>query len=104
MASTRSTERLVLTMPPDPHLSRLARLAVLHFLRHNGAGAGVARSGARAVQQRCEAWMRSVAARRGRGSMSLILTSGPRRVEVTGVIGPGRVRRSLFRFQRPQHP
>lgn len=47
-----SHDRLVLTLPPEPALARLTRLATLHFLRQQGVKAGEARSKARSVESR----------------------------------------------------
>ena len=47
-----SHDRLVLTLPAEPALARLTRLATLHFLRQQGVKAGEARSKARSVESR----------------------------------------------------
>ena len=54
-------ETLILTLPPDPALARLTRLATLHFLRQNGVKALDARRKARAVEQRSKALLRTAA-------------------------------------------
>lgn len=49
--AARRRETLLLSLPPDPGLARLARLVALHFFRQNGLRAGVARSGADKVER-----------------------------------------------------
>lgn len=99
----RRQERLVVTLPPDPGLARLARRVAQHFLRQQGLGAAAARKGARAVERRCRRILEAAAAAaRSRRPLVLVLTStgpflevlGPRRASGTG--------RRLCRFQRPQ--
>lgn len=97
----RVSERLVLTLPLDPRLCRLARLVTLHFLRHNGVASAAARRGARSVQERCAAWARGAPRARGDGSLAVVLTTGPRTLEIDGAIGARGPRRSLFRCPRP---
>ncbi|HKQ97961.1 MAG TPA: hypothetical protein VJV75_08805, partial [Candidatus Polarisedimenticolia bacterium] len=47
-----SGDRLVLTLPPEPSLARLTRLATLHFLKQQGVGPGEARERAKSVETR----------------------------------------------------
>ena len=90
-----SHDRLVLTLPPEPALARLTRLATLHFLRQQGVKAGEARSKARSVESRARIVLTRVrkagtaAARRRRPSpplstapLSITMTSRARACEV----------------------
>jgi hypothetical protein len=65
-----SRDRLVLTLPPEPALARLTRLATLHFLRQAGVTAAEARVRARSVESRARVVLdrvRKAAAAAGRG-------------------------------------
>ena len=89
---TARTEKLVLSLPPDPGLARLVRLATLHFLRQNGVRAMEARRSARSVEQRSKAVLKAAAdaARRGNAHLDLVLTSGTRSIQVVIRRGNGR--------------
>jgi hypothetical protein len=97
-------ERLTLTLPADPALSRLIRLVVLHFLRHNGVGAAAARRGARTVEGKCAPWLRALASRRGRNTLSIALAAGARILAVDGESKAPRARRRLLRAARRPSP
>ncbi len=107
--SRHDRESIVLTLPADPRLARLARLVTLHFLRQNGVRAFESRRKARLVGNRCRvllgaggaarAGARGRARRAGVGSFVLTLTSGVEVLEVTGRRGDGL--RRLVRLRRP---
>ena len=78
-------ETLVLTLPPDPALARLTRLATLHFLRQNGVRAMAARRGARAVERQAKALLRPSSRPNGRtqgAPLDLVLTAGASTLDV----------------------
>ncbi len=95
------SEKLVLSLPPDPALARLTRLATLHFLRQNGIKALEARRRARAVEQRSKTLLRTAALRPSRGGvpLDLVLTSGTKKLEVVLRRGTGRMA-SLLQVRR----
>ena len=66
-----SRDRLVLTLPPEPALARLTRLATLHFLKQQGVAAGEARLRARSVETRARVALgrkrRAATGKAGRG-------------------------------------
>jgi hypothetical protein len=84
-------EILTLTLPLDPRLARLGRLVTLHFLRHNGIAAGVARSRALRVEAACRHLLRGRAGARGaRGAVLLRMVAHGSALEVTGRAAGGR--------------
>lgn len=101
--AARRRETLVLSMPTDPGLARLARLVALHFFRQNGLGMGVSRSGATKVERGWRAVVRQPPGARqalsgGRGSM--IFLAGAKALEVFWR-RPGGGERRLARLERP---
>lgn len=94
-------EKLVLSLPPDPALARLTRLATLHFLRQNGVKALEARRKARAVEQRSRTLLRT-AARAKKGStaaLDFVLTRRVKNLEVVLRRGTSR-KASLLQVKR----
>jgi hypothetical protein len=77
-------EKLILSLPPDPGLARLTRLATLHFLRQNGVKALDARRKARVVEERSKALLRTAAkaGRRNHATLDFVLTRRVRNLEV----------------------
>lgn len=77
-------EKLILSIPPDPGLARLARLATLHFLRQNGVKALDARRKARTVEQRSKTLLRTAAKakRRSPAALDFVLTRRVKKLEV----------------------
>jgi hypothetical protein len=94
-------EKLILSLPPDPALARLTRLATLHFLRQNGVKALDARRKARAVEQRSKTLLRT-AARAKKPSKALfdfVLTRRAKNLEVILRRGTSR-KASLLQVKR----
>jgi len=94
-------ETLVLSLPPDPALARLTRLATLHFLRQNGVKALDARRKARAVEERSKTLLRT-AAKAGKRSPALVdfvLTRGVKNLKVVLRRGSSRAA-SLLQLSR----
>lgn len=77
-------EQLILSLPPDPALARLTRLATLHFLRHNGVKALDARRQARAVERRSKMLLRTAAkaVRTGSSTLDFVLIRRVKNLEV----------------------
>ena len=94
-------EKLILSLPPDPALARLTRLATLHFLRQNGVKALDARRKARAVEQRSKALLRSAAraGRRDDATCDFVLTRRVKNLEVVLRRGTSRAA-SLLQVKR----
>jgi hypothetical protein len=94
-------EKLVLSLPPDPGLARLTRLATLHFLRQNGIKALEARRKARAVEQRSRTLLRSAAqtSRRSTAPLDFVLTSRVKDLEIVLRRGTSRAA-SLLQVKR----
>ena len=94
-------EKLVLSLPPDPGLARLTRLATLHFLRQNGVKPLDARRQARTVEQRSKRLLRAAAKakRRGGTSLDFVLTSRVKNLEVVLRRGKSRTA-SLLQVKR----
>lgn len=93
---------LVLTLPGEPALARLARLVASHFLRQNGVKAAAARRGALAVEKGFRTLLRA-AARSGRSGRALVLVLQPHPafLEVIGrARGGPKIR--LLRMVRPR--
>lgn len=100
-------ECLVLTMPPDPGLARVARLVSLHFFRQNGVRAPASRRQAGLVEARCRVLLRAPAGPRRRalasgGGPHLVMTlvSGHGALEVRIKRSDGSGRRCLLRLER----
>ncbi|MBI1950198.1 MAG: hypothetical protein HYS34_02395 [Acidobacteria bacterium] len=95
-------EALVLTLPGEPALARLARLVTSHFLRQNGVRAAAARRGALAVEKGFRRLIRA-ASRSGRGGRALVLVLQPLPafLEVVGRAAGGPKTR-LLRLVRPR--
>ena len=102
--TARRHETLVLSLPADPELARLARLVSSHFFRQNGLTVAAARRGADAVERRCRPILRAAArkARRGRAAFVLVLRPQRATLEVIGRAGGG-PGTCLLRLARP-HP
>ena len=80
-----SRETLVLTLPPDPSLARLTRLATLHFLLQNGVKVMAAQRRARDVERRARTMLRAASDRAPKGQgedLDLVLTRGSETLEV----------------------
>jgi hypothetical protein len=92
-------EKLVLSLPPDPGLARLTRLATLHFLRQNGVKPLDARRKARTVEQRSKRLLRAAAKRRGDACLDFVLTSRVKNLEVVLRRGTSRTA-SLLQVKR----
>jgi hypothetical protein len=99
----RRQERIIVTLPPDPGLARLARRVAQYFLRQNGLGTVAARRGALSVERRCRSVLKLAATRAGSPHpVVFVLASGERVLEVlaprraSGDAGP------LCRFERPR--
>ncbi len=92
-------DRLILTLPSDPRLAPLTRLVTLHFLRQNGVGVVKARIGARTVEKRCRASLRT--ARRTASALVLVLTAGARAVEASDRSGTRGHGSRILRLERP---
>ncbi len=93
-------EKLVLSLPPDPGLARLTRLATLHFLRQNGVKPLDARRQARTVEQRSKRLLRAAAkAKRRHTSLDFVLTSRVKNLEVVLRRGKSRTA-SLLQVKR----
>jgi len=82
----RRRETLMLSLPADPALARLARLVSSHFFRQNGLTAAAARRGARAVEKRCRPILRAAARGAPRRGPALVLVLRPQSamLEVVG--------------------
>ena len=102
-----SPRPLALTIPPDPALSRLARLAALHFLRQNGLKVMTARRAARAVERRCRTLLRAARRSRGAGAgrpVTLLLAADGEFLVVRVRPGAARATSPLVRIRRPPAP
>jgi len=86
VVTARRRDTLVLTLPADPALARLARLVSSHFFRQNGLTAAAAHRGAKAVEKRCRPILRAAARRERRGRAALVLVLRPQTaiLEVVG--------------------
>jgi hypothetical protein len=95
-------QTLVLSLPADPELARLARLVSTHFFRQHGLTAAAARRQAAAVERRCRPILRAAARRARRGRAALVLVLRPQRatLEVIGRAG-GEPGAFLLRIVRP---
>lgn len=99
----RRQEKIIVTLPADPGLARLARRVAQYFLRQHGLGLSAARRGALSVERRCRSVLRSAAARSGSPRpVVFVLATGER---VLDVLGPRRASGDagpLCRFERPR--
>ncbi len=109
---TSRRETLVLTLPSDPSLARLARLVSLHFFRQNGARMLESRRAARVVEARCRELLRAPGAGKvqtapgaeAEGCLVLTLVSRARALEAIGRRNGGPGRSHLVRLERPRRP
>lgn len=99
----RRQERMVVTLPPDPGLARLARRVAQYFFRQNGMGTAAARRGALSVEKHCRRILESAAATaRSPRPVVFVLASRERVLEILGPRRASGNSGSLCRFQRPR--
>lgn len=99
-------EDVVLTLPPDPGLARLARLATLHFLRGNGVSVMEARRCARTVEERSRVALSEASRSQGKRAeapLDLVLITGTGVLEAVLRRGPARRATVLVRVPRSSH-
>jgi len=105
IVSSRPAEQIVLTLPPDPTLTPLIRLATAHFLRLSGLTFGRARQLAWTVVRECRADLRRDGRRgteRRRGRVALALRATADLCEAAIRSDRGRAWRSVLRIPAPR--
>ena len=101
-------EVLVLTLPPDSGMARLARITSLHFFQQNGLRRLESRRQARKVEAQCRALLKGAggaprgrSGREARGEVVLTLRSGVGALEVTCRRSDPSSPRRRLRLERP---